>query len=89
MSDENAVFMILPLFDFVNHSQEPNCVFNGFHHKLEDESYVVLQTLREIRKGEQLTINYGNLPNSHLIQKYGFTVRDNPRKKVLASIPFR
>ena len=66
-SDPNAIFMILPLLDFVNHSAEPNCIFAGYHDKVEDESYVVLQTLKEVQKDEQLCINYGNLPNSHLI----------------------
>ena len=36
-----------------------------------------------------MTISYGDLPNSHLIQKYGFVQPDNPLKKINCSFTFR
>lgn len=89
MNDPNAFTMIVPLFDMVNHSREPNCVVLPYHDKLSDQSFVSLQSLRDIGKDEQLTISYGNdLANTHLIQKYGFVTRDNPVKKVITNMPF-
>jgi SET domain-containing protein len=81
--------MIVPLLDYLNHATTPNCVVTGYHDKVQDTSFVILQALKDIEAGEQLVINYGNLPNTHLVQKYGFTLKDNPEKKLLTSIPFR
>ena len=89
MNDENAVTMILPLMDMVNHSPEPNCIMLPYHDKLSNKSFVVLQSIRPIAEGDQLTISYGNdLANTHLIQKYGFVTRDNPIKKLNFNLPF-
>ena len=89
MNDQNAVTMILPLVDMINHSFDPNCVCLPYHDKVTDKSYVTLQTLRPIEKNEQLTISYGqDLANTHLIQKYGFTVRDNPNQKLIMTLPY-
>ena len=70
--DPNAFITILPLMDFINHSTEPNCVVISHHDKVADQSYAVLRTIRDIGENEQITISYGDLPNTHLIQKYGF-----------------
>ena len=59
--------MIVPLFDYLNHSQTPNCVAVPYYDKLYEESFVVLKAIRDVAKDEQLTLSYGNLPNSHLI----------------------
>ena len=81
--------MIMPLLDFVNHSLEPNCIVLPYHDKVSDQSYVLLESIRPIKKGEQLTISYGSdMPNINLVQKYGFTTRGNPNKKVVANLPF-
>lgn len=50
--DDNGVSMIVPLLDFVNHSHEPNCIVMPHHDKLTDSSYVMLNSLRTIEKGE-------------------------------------
>ena len=87
--DDNGLLMIVPLLDFVNHSQEPNCIILPYHDRVTDQSYVILQTIRQIKKGDQLTISYGaDMPNMNLVQKYGFTTRDNPNKKVVTNLPF-
>jgi hypothetical protein len=70
--DPKQVIMILPLLDFINHSSEPNVVALPYHDRVNDNSYVVLQALREIQAGEQLYLSYGNLANTHFVQKYGF-----------------
>ena len=89
MTDPNAVSMIVPLFDMINHCRTPNCVILPYHDTLSEQSFVTLQSIRPIAKDEQLTISYGNdLPNTHLIQKFGFVTRDNPIKKIITSLPF-
>jgi len=50
--DPNAVLMILPLLDYINHSFEPNVVAAPAHDKINDESYVMLRALRDIEAGE-------------------------------------
>ena len=42
ITDPNAVTMILPLMDMVNHSPEPNCIMLPYHDKLSDKSFVIL-----------------------------------------------
>ena len=88
-TDPNAFITIMPLIDFVNHSLEPNCMAIPYHDKVNDESFVILKAIKDIKPNEQVTINYGDLPNTHLIQKYGFVQPDNPQKKILCSFPFR
>lgn len=88
-TDPNAIFMMVPLLDYLNHSSDPNCVVTGYHDKVQDHSFVVLQSIRDIEPGEQLRISYGSLPNSHFVQKYGFTLPDNPEKKVIMHMPYR
>ena len=88
MPDE-AVTMIVPLLDMINHSLEPNCIVLPYHDKVSDTSFLTLQTLKPVSENEQLTICYGNdLPNTHLIQKYGFVTRENPVKKLVVTLPF-
>jgi hypothetical protein len=50
--DPNAVLMILPLLDYVNHSFDPNVIAVPAHDKINDESYVMLKALRDIDVGE-------------------------------------
>ncbi len=39
---DEAVSMIVPLLDMVNHSPSPNCIFLPYHDKVSDTSYVTL-----------------------------------------------
>jgi len=59
--------MIVPPLDFINHSADPNVIVTPYHDKINDQSYVVVNSLKEIPAGEQLTMSYGNLPNTHFI----------------------
>lgn len=89
MNDPKSVMMMMPLLDMVNHSSDPNCVILPYHDKTSDHSYVILQSIKPIAKGDQITISYGSdLANTHLIQKYGFVMPENPVKKLITNLPF-
>ena len=45
-------FIRTPLGGFVNHSEEPNCKLREVGHEM------YLQTIKSIRKGEELTLKY-------------------------------
>ena len=87
-NDPNMLLLIIPLFDMINHSFEPNAIIIPHEDKLTNESFVMLQALRDIEKDEQLFVSYGNLGNTHLIQKYGFTVENNPNNSLSCTFPF-
>lgn len=86
--DPNLVLMIMPLLDFINHSFDPNVVALPYHDRVNNESFVLLQALKDIEKDEQLCMSYGNLSNTHLIQKYGFTTESNEHNKVSGNLPY-
>ena len=44
--------MMMPLLDFLNHDSEPNVVVLAEHDKVNDQSYVYLKALRDIKKDE-------------------------------------
>jgi hypothetical protein len=88
MKNPNSLAIIAPLLDHLNHSFEPNCVIESFIDQIEDQSYIVLKAIREIEREEQLTVSYGDLSNLHMIQKYGFTLKENPNNVVNLSIPY-
>jgi hypothetical protein len=50
--DPNAPLIILPFLDYLNHSFEPNCVVVPDHDRVNNNSYVMLRSLRDIQKGE-------------------------------------
>ncbi len=86
----------MPLLDFLNHSnmpkegnkEGPNVTALPYHDKINNESFVLLKALRDIKKDEQLLVSYGKLSNSHLLQKYGFTTADNPNNSVSMQLPY-
>jgi len=57
--DPNSVLMMMPLLDFLNHDPEPNVVVLPEHDRVNDQSYIYLKALRDIKKDEQLLISYG------------------------------
>lgn len=61
--DDGRVLEPAPPFRYVNHSCEPNCEFDFFdlHEagQTETQRRVFLIALREIKPGEELTIDYG------------------------------
>merc|ERR1712130_193897 len=68
----NQCRAIAPVFDFINHSNEPNADWNltvtGMH----------VYALRDIEEGEEITTNYGiwAKTNSRSVAGYGFTGRN-------------
>jgi len=46
-----------PLGGFINHSDTPNC-FKVESHEDSALTYYILQTLKDIKKGEELTVTY-------------------------------
>ncbi|CDW87175.1 set domain protein [Stylonychia lemnae] len=87
-NDPNMIMLLVPLFDMLNHSQEPNVIITPYEDKITNESFVLLQAIKDIQKDEQLCISYGSLGNSHLIQKYGFTLENNPQNSLTIQLPF-
>lgn len=81
--------MIMPLLDYINHDPSPNVIARPHHDKVNDQSFVVIEALQDIEPGSQLLMSYGNLANTHLIQKYGFTLPDNPIKQSMVRLPWR
>ena len=59
--------MIMPLLDFINHSFEPNVIMLPFEDRVNGESFMMVQAIRDISENEQLFVNYGNIGNTHLI----------------------
>jgi SET domain-containing protein len=51
--------MMMPLMDMLNHSSEPNVAIIPYLDKIDDESFLFVQALRDINPDEHLTVNYG------------------------------
>ena len=57
----------MPLFDLINHSNTPNVAIRPYSDKTTNQSYLVLDALKDINENDQLTVNYGQLSNMHYI----------------------
>lgn len=74
---------LIPLIDMANHAQDPNAALkisvNRWTREFDESSSFALRALRPIRKGEQVTICYGEGDRNSLdlLEKYGFFVPDN------------
>ena len=77
LQDPNLVLIMMPLMDMLNHSNTPNVAIRPFVDKIENQSFLTLQALRDIGPDEHLTVNYGQLNNMSFILKYGFTMFDD------------
>lgn len=68
--------MLVPYADMLNHSSEPNCFF---HWRFKDRMLeVMINAGQDIKKGEEMTINYMNGENDMLMHRYGFSSPVNP-----------
>eukprot|EP00210_Caulerpa_lentillifera_P002162 g2076.t1 len=72
---EETCASMLPLIDICNHSFEANCKVQLLNKHQGD---VKLIATNDIKDGEPLMLNYGNLGNDELLLDYGFFVKDNP-----------
>lgn len=71
--------VMLPLIDMSNHSFDPNCEVLPLR---DTPGAVGLFAKKAIKEGEQLLLNYGNLPNDFLMMDYGFILPCNPHDRV-------
>lgn len=51
---------------------------SGLWDEVRSDSYLTLTTKRDIQKGEEITVSYGEINNHELLAKYGFLMKDNP-----------
>ncbi|KAL8170209.1 hypothetical protein V2J09_022013 [Rumex salicifolius] len=62
--------------DMLNHSSDPNCFF---HWRFKDRMLeVMINAGQNIKRGEEMTINYMNGENNMLMHRYGFSSPVNP-----------
>lgn len=86
--DMNSVVILAPIVDMINHSFQPNCRLFGSYFQHESESFVVVKATKEIKKGEELTINYGNMHNLDYLMRYGFVNQQNPFNELSVNLNF-
>lgn len=72
---------MLPLIDLCNHSFSPNCRLER-----QEDGTAVLVSIAPIPEDTPLTISYGRLSNTDLLQDYGFIVEGNPNDALLLSL---
>ena len=65
--------VLLPVFDLINHGKQKNVDLEAKWLPSGELGYHVL-ALRNIKKGEELYVHYGQLSDFSLLQKYGFTL---------------
>ncbi len=80
--DMNGGAVLFPIADLFNHASNPNVVASMTQIAIlsvDVTDPVAFTLLRNVSKGEELTISYGSgKANSELLQMYGFVMRDNP-----------
>lgn len=59
---------VFPILDMVNHHSNPNV------ESICDEHGCWLEALRDVEAGEEITLSYGDLPDSSLLLRYGFVM---------------
>lgn len=74
-----------PKFEHINHSNSPNCklIETKDRNKI---SYLFVITIKDINKGEQITINYNELPEEikeNINDKLGDPIYNKGEKKIL------
>lgn len=74
---------LAPLLDLLNHSSDAETKNHLLHKKCNEDSaefdmFYQLQTMKSIRKHDQVFINYGAHSNAKLLVEYGFFQPDNP-----------
>ncbi|KAL7540232.1 hypothetical protein ACHAXR_009958 [Thalassiosira sp. AJA248-18] len=78
---------LLPLIDMANHAHDPNAELkisvNRWTREFDDTSTFALRALRPIKKGEEVTLLYGDGDRSSLVmlEKYGFFLEGNEADK--------
>ena len=81
---DDGTLYLCPFIDYLNHSFDPNCKLE--FEKDEGQNWIVTKSIKDINENEQLLINYGNMPNHMLAQKYGFAIENNPHSYILMQL---
>ena len=63
--------LIAPITEFIVYDKEPNSKF-----KITKGNFTILAS-KNIKKGQEITINYGKMSNYHYLLYYGFTIKNN------------
>eukprot|EP00571_Detonula_confervacea_P004338 CAMPEP_0172320844 /NCGR_PEP_ID=MMETSP1058-20130122/41591_1 /TAXON_ID=83371 /ORGANISM="Detonula confervacea, Strain CCMP 353" /LENGTH=1076 /DNA_ID=CAMNT_0013036199 /DNA_START=99 /DNA_END=3329 /DNA_ORIENTATION=+ len=80
---------LLPLMDMANHANDPNAGLkisvNKWTREFDDTSTFAFKALRPIKKGEEMTISYGDSDTTslELLDKYGFFLPGNEADKTI------
>ncbi|KAL9187041.1 hypothetical protein ACHAXT_010761 [Thalassiosira profunda] len=80
---------LLPLIDMANHAHDPNAALkisvNRWTREFDDTSTFALRALRPIKRGEEVTIAYGDGDRTSLdfLDKYGFFLEGNPADETI------
>ncbi len=70
---KTAFATAVPVVDMMNHENDLETWW-----EIDDENQLwVLQTNRDIKKGDEIVINYGDMPNVRLLKWFGFALDDN------------
>jgi hypothetical protein len=74
--ERKSIRILVPLLDMVNHAPEPNAklVIVDPH---KDQSWFVLEALRPIPAGKEITTSYGVASSIELLLNYGFVPASN------------
>jgi len=75
---------LVPLIDFINHSFSPNVRV-----EYDSDGNLLLVAERDIFLGDELTLNYGFLPNSAFLEDFGFLPQKNPHNTFCHAIDLR
>mmetsp|Transcript_56857 Transcript_56857/g.182716 ORF Transcript_56857/g.182716 Transcript_56857/m.182716 type:complete len:368 (+) Transcript_56857:98-1201(+) len=82
-SQKTQMRALVPFFDFMNHSANPNAVWT-----MDEGGNVQVETLRALDVGEQVLIAYSDSPNASLLVTYGFVLDgDGPHRSVELAVP--
>merc|ERR1712217_941002 len=74
--------LLVPGFDLANHNPEAP---SGLHGVADGQLY--LKAGRDMEAGEELHINYGQLPNKHLVMWYGFVMEKDSTANITFEFP--
>jgi len=85
---KETALIVSPVTDLINHSFEPNCHVEGYYNSIENDSFVEIRALRDIKAGEELTINYGDMSNYDYLMKFGFLNNNNPFDEYYLNLDF-
>mmetsp|Transcript_1776 Transcript_1776/g.2357 ORF Transcript_1776/g.2357 Transcript_1776/m.2357 type:complete len:327 (+) Transcript_1776:294-1274(+) len=77
-SGPDSLLALVPLLDMANH-----CPRTGGYYVKQDNDIVLLVGAAGVRKGEEITLDYGARSNDHFLLHYGFVPPNNPADSIL------